>query len=476
MVYPEAVGSVRARGDDAGAVTDTASWESVIGPLAAAYWRHAAVLWLAMTHLTLAGASADQVHGGVVRLMGLLAGEPEQASPQVKSRPNVRAMARNSADAMAPVMAAAGAAGRKAGLGLKQAATIAAPIARDLARRGYQSGKTHWQAWHVRQKAKRVARSEQLAREREAAAAKHAAKLEADRLRQVQAHAGDGDAGDHQPLRLKGSALRSSVVGTWLMLVILSWVALLWGAILSIPFGVGIALIASFMGGMVAVPLWGTIFGFLGMSGARSSTLHAMGYEPLDPHHVLAGACAGYCEILDIPMPRLGTIKPFNAFAMGLDHRNATVAIGRPLIEQMSTDEAKAVLAHELGHVVSGDMRKMMLMRTFQNATVWFMLGQGLKQFARWIICWVAELAILAFSRHREYWADAVGAALAGKEAMIGALLKLDGAPSLSPAERTHARFMVRGRPFSTHPSIQQRIAALEKGTYLKRLPVRSPS
>ena len=78
---------------------------------------------------------------------------------------------------------------------------------------------------------------------------------------------------------------------------------------------------------------------------------------------------------------------------------------------------------------------------------------------------------ILAFSRNREYWADAIGAALTSKEAMIGALQKLEQAPRLSGNENAHARFMFRGRAFSTHPSMPQRIKALEDETYIKRLP-----
>jgi heat shock protein HtpX len=119
-------------------------------------------------------------------------------------------------------------------------------------------------------------------------------------------------------------------------------------------------------------------------------------------------------------------------------------------------------------------MKRMMLMRTFQNATVWFMFAQGFKQFVRWVICWGAELYILAFSRKREYWADAIGAALTSKEAMIGALKKLAEAPPLTDAENTHARFMVRGRissAFSTHPSFEERIVALQHETYLRQLP-----
>lgn len=275
---------------------------------------------------------------------------------------------------------------------------------------------------------------------------------------------------------LNGRALRKSVLPTWLMLVGCSWIALIWGAMITLPIGVGFGIFASMLGGVFAVPLWGTVFGFLGMGAARTATLRQMSFKPLSPYDRLREQAARYADQLDIPVPELGSIPAFNAFAMGSSPRDATVAIGEPLRSKLTVEEVDAVLAHELGHVVSGDMRRMMLMRTFQNATVWFMLFNGAKQFVRWVICWVAELAILGFSRRREYWADAIGAALAGKEAMIGALRKLDAAPPLTMAENTHARFMVRGRVsglLNTHPSITQRIRALEAETYLKRLPRR---
>lgn len=277
-----------------------------------------------------------------------------------------------------------------------------------------------------------------------------------------------------RPRRLNGAAMHTSTFPTWLMLVVLSWFSLLWGALISAPFGVGLGMLATFAGGMIAVPLWGTVFGFFGMNGARNSTLNSVGFKPVPNDHPLAKSTAAFAAELNIPVPQIGTMDMFNAFAMGLSHKDATVAMGAPLLNKLSDDEAAAVLGHELGHIVNGDMRKMMLMRTFQNATVWYMLSQSLKQFVRWLICWASELAILSSSRRREYWADAIGAALTSKEAMISALRKLENGPALSGVENTHARFMVRGRASglaSTHPSFAARIDALERETYLKRLP-----
>lgn len=277
-----------------------------------------------------------------------------------------------------------------------------------------------------------------------------------------------------QPIRYV--SLRKSVFPTWLGLVALSWLALIWTAILLVPFGVGIALLASLMASFVMLPTWATVFGFAGMGMSRSATLREMGFQDLAEGDPLRATAAHYCSHLGIPVPQLGSIGVFNAFAMGPHARDATVAMGAPLRDTLTPAEVNAVLAHELGHVVSGDMRKMMLMRTFQNATVWFMAFNGAKQFLRWVTNWAAELMILGFSRKREYWADAIGASLAGKDAMIGALRKLDAAPPLTSAENTHARFMMRGRAsglLNTHPSITDRVEALERETVLNRLPRR---
>lgn len=281
----------------------------------------------------------------------------------------------------------------------------------------------------------------------------------------------------HEPARLlNGQALKNSAFGTWLGLVVLSWVSLVWGAAISLPFGIGIGIIAMLGIGFVAVPLWGTVFGLLGMQGASGSTLRSMKFAELGEDDPFFHANKAFAEQLDIPAPKIGTVEVYNAFAMGAHWNKATVALGQPLLNDLTDEEARAVLGHELGHVVSGDMRRMMLMRTFQNACVWYMCVQELKQFARWVISWVAELFILAFSRKREFWADAIGAALTSKDAMIGALRKLEAGPKLTEHENLNARFMCRGRAnslLSTHPSTEDRIAALEAETYLKQLPFR---
>jgi heat shock protein HtpX len=92
------------------------------------------------------------------------------------------------------------------------------------------------------------------------------------------------------------------------------------------------------------------------------------------------------------------------------------------------------------------------------------------------LMLFAGELMILASSRKREFYADAVGAGLAGKQAMVSALRKLEDAPALTAKEKVHARFMARGKIsglLSTHPSFTARIQALERETFLRQLPHR---
>lgn len=166
-----------------------------------------------------------------------------------------------------------------------------------------------------------------------------------------------------------------------------------------------------------------------------------------------------------------------NAYAIGASADNALVVVGQPLLNTLTDTEVDAIIGHELGHVVNNDMRRMGLARSFQNSLVWYLgFSETAQQWARWILTWLSELFVLRLSRSREYWADAFGAALTGKEAMIAALEKLHQAPDLSEFERQHARLMFRGFAtgslLSTHPTLDERRSALQAETYLKRIPV----
>ena len=193
-----------------------------------------------------------------------------------------------------------------------------------------------------------------------------------------------------------------------------------------------------------------------------------------------------------IGMPEVGIFQSqmSNAFATGWDRNNALVAVSTGLLSRFSHDEARAVMAHEIGHVANGDMVTLALVQGVINTFVMFfsrIIGHTIDRAvfkterghgpAFYITTFVAEiiLGILAsmivfwFSRQREFRADAAGAQLAGAAAMISALERLraeQGVPSELPDSmvafgiRTGGKNMMR--LFMTHPPLEERIAALK--------------
>ncbi len=196
-----------------------------------------------------------------------------------------------------------------------------------------------------------------------------------------------------------------------------------------------------------------------------------------------------------IGMPEVGIFQSqtSNAFATGWDRNNALVAVSTGLLSRFSRDEARAVMAHEVGHVANGDMITLTLIQGIVNTFVMFfsrVIGHTIDRAvfkterghgpAFYITTFVAEiiLGILAsiivfwFSRQREFRADQAGAQLAGAPAMIGALERLraeQGTPSELPDSmvafgiRTGGNTMMR--LFMTHPPLEERIAALKAAT-----------
>ena len=191
-------------------------------------------------------------------------------------------------------------------------------------------------------------------------------------------------------------------------------------------------------------------------------------------------------------MPEVGVFdhpSP-NAFATGWNRNNALVAVSTGLIQHMERSEIEAVLGHEVSHVANGDMVTLTLIQGVLNTFVIFLsriIGFLVDRIvfkvqnghgpAFWIVSIVAQLilGILAsaivmwFSRWREFRADAGGARLAGsRHKMIAALRRLQtvhDAPPL-PDEMVTQAINAGQRMqalFSSHPPLEDRIAALEK-------------
>jgi len=194
-----------------------------------------------------------------------------------------------------------------------------------------------------------------------------------------------------------------------------------------------------------------------------------------------------------IGMPEVAIYEApeINAFATGWNRNSALVAVSTGLLNNMSQDEAEAVLGHEVSHVANGDMVTLALVQGVVNTFVIFFSrvigyivdrvilkndrGHGI---GFWVTTFVAEiiLGVLAtmivmwVSRRREFRADHGGATLAGRNKMIAALQRLQlnyGQPPQLPD--TVKAFGISGitgqglkRLFMSHPPLEERIAALQ--------------
>lgn len=278
-------------------------------------------------------------------------------------------------------------------------------------------------------------------------------------------------------------AIHNSMLPTWFGLVAGSWVGLAWGSLMSLPVGVGFGVAAgSLFGGFLAVPAWGTAWGLLGLSRQRENAVKHHGITLLNDSDPLAQRAHALAARLGLrTRPWVGIMPHNNAYAIGSNADNALVVIGQPLLDTLTEAEVDAILGHELGHVANNDMRRMGMARSFQNSLVWYLgFSERVQRWGRWILTWLSELFVLRLSRNREYWADATGAALTSKEAMMSALEKLHNAKPLSEFEQQHARLMFRGLAngslFSTHPTLEERKMALWHETYSRRIPAKRGS
>ena len=175
-----------------------------------------------------------------------------------------------------------------------------------------------------------------------------------------------------------------------------------------------------------------------------------------------------------------------NAFATGAFKNRALVAVSSEIMEKMTREELRAVLGHEISHVANGDMVTMSLLQGVLNACVLFLSRiiayvtseilsdkESISRVVYFIIYYAAQilLSILAsiivmwYSRRREFAADLGSAKLLGSPAsMIAALRRLNNLqPGVLP--NSLKAFGISGKRaslFSSHPSIEDRIAALE--------------
>jgi len=200
-----------------------------------------------------------------------------------------------------------------------------------------------------------------------------------------------------------------------------------------------------------------------------------------------------------IPMPEVGLYESddINAFATGPSKSRSLVAVSSGLLRKLDRPEVEGVLGHEITHIANGDMVTMTLLQGVVNAFVMFLarvlayvVAQALRGNDReggmsqgiYFVCVLVfqivfmvlgSMVVMAFSRWREFRADAGGAHLAGRESMIRALQALQRdheALAQAKAPPALATMQISGRDgvmrfFMSHPPLEQRIERLRSAT-----------
>lgn len=195
-------------------------------------------------------------------------------------------------------------------------------------------------------------------------------------------------------------------------------------------------------------------------------------------------------------LPEIGVYPSYdvNAFATGASKNSALVAVSQGLLEQMNETEIIGVLGHEMSHVLNGDMLTSSILEGFVSAfaliaTLPFLLGRSNQNerggraassmmtyyLIRNIANFFGKLVSSAYSRRREYGADKLSSELTDPLYMKSALQKLQqisrGNIPLQDGDRKFASFKITNNfsagglasLFATHPSLENRIAAVEK-------------
>ncbi|WP_266168105.1 protease HtpX [Dyella subtropica] len=256
-------------------------------------------------------------------------------------------------------------------------------------------------------------------------------------------------------------------------------------------------------GGMGGLLAYAAVFGMggafisLAMSKwtAKMSTGARVIEQPQnDAERWLVDTVRRHAQNAGIGMPEVAIYDApeMNAFATGMTKNSSLVAVSSGLLQQMDREQVSAVLGHEIGHVANGDMVTLTLIQGVLNTLVivaarivgrlvdsWLSGGRerggGIGYFVSVMVLQLvfglfASMIVMAFSRWREFRADAAGAKLAGRGSMISALQRLQANHGESTLPQTMAAFGIAGhlapgfkRLFMSHPPLEERVAALQR-------------
>ena len=252
-----------------------------------------------------------------------------------------------------------------------------------------------------------------------------------------------------------------------------------------------------------ALLIFSAIIGFTGalisLAMSRWMAKKAMNVHVLDPNGPLNATEQRIVEMVHrlsrnaglTHMPEVGIYPSpeVNAFATGPSKKRSLVALSEGLLQQMDEDAVEGVIAHEVAHIANGDMVTMALLQGVVNTFVIFLAriaayivsnlvkNDGVRvivHFACIIVFQIVfsilgSLVVMAFSRYREYHADAGAAAYAGKDKMIHALQSLK--QTLNQVDNRQASLNTMKisntpkamRLFSSHPDLDDRINRLSQ-------------
>lgn len=273
--------------------------------------------------------------------------------------------------------------------------------------------------------------------------------------------------------------------------------------VISMVFGVNFGTMAGSSLNLGALFIFSMVVGFTGslISLALSKTMAktSMGVQMIDVDRPQNGLEQYLVDVVrreagkaGIPMPEVGIYEGDpNAFATGASRSSSMVAVSTGLLNTMNREELEAVLAHEISHVKNGDMVTMTLLQGVMNTFVVFfsriigwVVDRGILRnesdapgAAYYITSMVLDIAlgflasivVAAFSRWREFHADAGAASImGGSRPMVDALRRLGGLESqeLPGSVKGFGIAGGMGSLFASHPSIEERIKALEERRY----------
>jgi heat shock protein HtpX len=245
--------------------------------------------------------------------------------------------------------------------------------------------------------------------------------------------------------------------------------------------------------------VWGMGGAFISLGLSRIIAKWMMGVKVIDPNTSdpsmasLVQTVHNLAKAAGLPkMPEVGYYNSpeINAFATGPAKSRALVAVSAGLLENMDREQLEGVLGHEISHIANGDMVTMTLLQGVKNAFVMFLArviaffftrakdGERSSPWMNYLIVMVLEIvlsafgmiAVAAFSRWREFRADAGSARLAGREKMINALEALRRTTQYADltGNASVAAMKIAGKPkgflglFATHPPLEARIERLK--------------